>query len=172
MTAGNFNPRARAAGVLAAVAGRNAQEGLAFYRAVAKHVSDPDVRALFLELAADEQRHMHDLEQMEARGQTNLPSRDGSLLANYIQGIVDTEVLRPVSELGPVTGTIHGLVQAIGYGIRAETRAIELYSRARDEAGSTAAAEGFRRLLDMEQRHLALLTELRDRLTTEPPPDD
>ena len=166
MTAGDLKP-----GGIAAVAKDNAQQGLAFYRAVARHVSDPDVKALFLELASDEDRHVHDLEQMEARGEADLPDEEDSLLAHYIQSIVDTEVFPPIAELGTITRTIHGLVEAIGFGMQAETRAIELYTRARDETRNDAAAEGFRRLLEMEQRHLTLLTEIRKRFTTEPPPD-
>jgi rubrerythrin len=146
-----------------------AQEGHEFYRAVAKHLKDPDVKALFLELASDELEHLHEVERLEKRAGEHLPNEDGSLLAQYIQSIVDSQVVRPVHEAGRMAGTISGLVEAIGLGIKAEERAVELYTRARHEAGSPEAAEGFRRLLEMEKRHLKLLAELRERLTTEPP---
>jgi rubrerythrin len=150
-------------------AGTCAREGHAFYRAVAKHLSDPEVKALFLQLADDELEHVREIERMTEQPEEHLAGGDGSLVGQYIQGLVDAEVLRPASEAGEMTRTTGGLIEAIGLGMRAETQAVELYTKAQAEARTEAAAEGFRRLIEMETRHLALLAELRKRLTTEPP---
>jgi rubrerythrin len=150
-------------------AGQCAREGHAFYRAVAKHLSDPDVKALFLELASDELEHVREIERMAEHPEEHLAGDEGSLVAQYIQSLVDAAVGRPASEAGRMTRTTGGLVEAVDLGMRAEERAVALYTRARDEARTGATAEVFRRLVEMEKRHLMLLAELRRRLTTEPP---
>ena len=149
--------------------GTCAREGHAFYRAVAKHLSDPDVKALFLQLATDELEHMHTIEKMADRPDEHLASDESSLVARYVERIVDNEIVRPASAARRMTGTIGGLVEALDLGIKAEERGVELYTRALREAPSKTAAEAFRFLLEMEKRHLMLLSELRKRLTTEPP---
>jgi rubrerythrin len=146
-----------------------AQEGHAFYRAVAKHLRDPDVKALFLELAADELEHVREIEHLAERPEEHLAGGEGSRVAQYIQSLVDAEVARPASKAGGMAGTTGGLVEAIGLGMRAEESAVELYTRAQGEARTDAAADAFRRLVEMETRHLMLLAELRKRLTTRPP---
>ena len=150
-------------------AGKCAREGHAFYRAVAKHLSDPDVKALFLELASDELEHVREIERMAEHPKKHLAGDEGSLVARYVERIVDAEVVRPASAARRMTGTISGLVEALDLGIKAEERGVELYTRALREAPSKTAAEAFRLLLEMEKRHLMLLSELRKRLTTEPP---
>jgi rubrerythrin len=146
-----------------------AQEGLEFYRAVAKHVTDRDVRELFLRLASEEMRLVGDIERMQEHADDYVPARRSSLLAQYIQRLVDTTVVRSVSEAEKIKGAVGGLVKAIALGIKAEQLAVEFYTKARDEAGSEAAADVFGRILEVEKRHLEVLTELRTRLTTNPP---
>lgn len=150
-------------------AGKCAREGHAFYRAVAKHLSDPDVKALFLELASDELEHVREIERMAEHPEEHFAGNEGSLMGQYIQSLVDVEVVRPASEAGRMTRTNGGLVEAVSLGMSAEEHAVALYTRAQDEARTGAAAEVFRRLVEMEKRHLTLLAELRKRLTTEPP---
>jgi len=157
---------------LLAAAEQMAGEGLEFYKAVANHVSDPDVKALFLKLAEDEAKHMGTLNRMKQHPADCLPGGEDSLVAKYIQKIVDSEVVRPVSKVGEMTRTVDGLVEAIALGMKAEKRAVVFYTKARDEATSEVAAAAFSTLIELERRHLELLRELKKRLTTDPPRKD
>ncbi len=167
MPTGGFNPRE-----VFAIAREMEEEGLAFYKAVARQVGDPDAKALFLKLASDELQHVRDIERLEEHGEEYFPTEEDSLVAQYIQGIVDTKVFPPVSEVPEIAGSTRGLTEAIGFGISAEERAIEFYTKAKSEARTEEAVDAFSRLLEQEEEHLALLAELRKRLATEPPSEE
>ena len=164
MTPAGFN-----AAEIFAIAKEMEQEGLAFYKAVAKNVTEPGAKALFLKLASDEVRHVRDIEQLEKHGEDYFPSEQDSLVAQYVQGIVDTKVFPPVSEVPKIAAAADGVVEAANFGIAAEKRAIEFYSNAAREARAAEAVEAFSRLLDQERVHLELLTALRRTLISQPP---
>jgi rubrerythrin len=111
---------------------------------------------------------VRDIERLEKRGGDNLPTEEDSLVTQYIQSIVDTKVFPPVSEVPKIAASTSGVVEAVNFGVKAEKRAIEFYSKAGAEAGADEAVEAFARLLEEEKHHLALLTELRSKYTSEP----
>jgi len=163
MTTGGFNPAE-----IFAIAREMEEEGLAFYKAVAGSVTDPDAKALFLKLASDEVQHVRDIERLEKDEADYFPEEADSLVAQYVQGLVDTKVFPPVADVPRIAGAADGLVQALLFGIEAETRSIEFYSRAKDEARADKVIETFARLAQQEKHHLTLLRELKTRLTSNP----
>ena len=156
MTPGGYNPRE-----IFAIAKEMEEEGLAFYKAVARQVTDPDAKALFLKLASDEVQHVRDIERLEKRGDDDLPTEEESLVTRYIRSIVDTKVFPPLSEVPKIAASAKGLVKAIDFGIGAEKRAMDFYSRAKSESGNAEATETFGRLSTQEEEHLVMLMKLR-----------
>jgi rubrerythrin len=137
------------------------EEGLAFYKAVAGHVTDPDAKALFLKLASDEVRHVRDIERLGGRAEAYCPSEHDSLVAQYVQGAVDTKVFPPLSKVPEIAASARGVAKAIDFGIGSEKRAMDFYARAKSESRSAEAGEMFGRLYAEEEEHLRLLTALR-----------
>jgi len=156
MAQSSFNPRE-----IFAIAREMEQEGLAFYKAVAKAVTDPDVKAMFLKLASDEVRHVRDIERLEEHADEYFPSEHDSLVAQYVQGLVDTKVFPPLSEVPKIVAGTKGVANAIDVGIGAEKRSMDFYAKTAAEAESADAIETLTRLRAEEERHLKLLTELR-----------
>ena len=137
------------------------EEGLAFYKAVAKQVGDPDAKATFLKLASDEVQHVRDLARLEERGEEYFPSEEDSLVAQYIRGIVDTKVFPPLAEVPHIAASAKGIAKAIDFGIGAEKRAMDFYAKAKAEAGDAEAVETLGRLHAEEENHLVMLNKLR-----------
>ena len=108
MAQSGFNPNE-----IFAIAKEMEQDGLAFYKAVAKAVADPDAKAMFLKLASDEAQHVRDIERLEEHADDYFPSEEDSLVAQYVQGIVDTKVFPPLSEVPKIAGSAEGVVEAI-----------------------------------------------------------
>lgn len=156
MTPRDFSPNE-----VLAIAKEMEQEGLAFYKAVAKAMSDPDVKAMFLKLASDEVQHVRDIERLEEHAGEYFPSQEDWLVAQYVQGIVDTKVFPPLSEIPKITASAKGVVKAIDYGIGAEKRAMDFYAKTAGESENADATATLNRLRAQEERHLTLLTELR-----------
>jgi rubrerythrin len=156
MAQGDFSPHE-----IFVIAKEMEQEGLAFYKAVAKAVSDPDVKAMFLKLASDEVQHVRDIERIEGHADQYFPSEDDSLVAQYVEGLVDTKVFPPLSQVPEIAADAEGVVKAIDFGIGAEKRSIDFYAKTAAKAESADAIETLKRLRAEEERHLELLTELR-----------
>ncbi len=156
MAQGSFNPRE-----IFAIAKEMEQEGLAFYKAVAKAVTDPDAKATFLKLASDEVQHVRDIERLEEHADDYFPSEEDSLVAQYVQGLVDTKVFPPLSEVPQIAAGAKGVVKAIDFGIGAEKRSMDFYAKTAGESEDAAATETLNRLRAEEEQHLKRLTELR-----------
>ena len=156
MAQGSLNPRE-----IFAIAKEMERDGLAFYKAVAKAVSDPDAKAMFLRLASDEIQHVRDIERLEEHAGDYFPSQEDSLVAQYVQGIVDTNVFPPLSEVPKIAASAKGVVKAIDFGIGAEKRAMDFYAKTVGETENADATDTLNRLRAEEERHLKLLTELR-----------
>jgi rubrerythrin len=156
MTTGGFNSRE-----FFVIAREMEEEGLAFYKAVAKQVGDPDAKATFLKLASDEIQHVRDLARLEERGGEFFPSEDDSLVAQYIHSIVDTKVFPPLAEVPRIAASAKGVAKAIDFGIGAEKRAMDFYAKAESEAGDAEAVKTLARLRAEEEKHLVMLNALR-----------
>ncbi len=156
MTPGGYNPRE-----IFEIAKEMEEEGLAFYKAVARQVADPDAKALFLKLASDEIQHVRDIERLEESAGEVFPTDEESLVTRYIRGIVDTKVFPPLSEVPTIAASAKGLIKAIDFGIGAEKRAMDFYSRAKRESATPEATETFSRLSAQEEEHLVTLMKLR-----------
>jgi len=156
MAQGDFSPHE-----IFTIAKEMEEEGLAFYKAVARHVTDPDVKALFLKLASDEVRHVRDIERLEKHGEAYFPTETDSLVAQYVRSIVDTKVFPPLSKVPEIAASARGVAKAIDVGIGAEKRAMDFYARAKGESSSPEAAQTLARIGAEEEQHLKLLTELR-----------
>ena len=146
---------------LLAIAREMEQEGLAFYKAIAKQVSDPDAKALFLRLASDEAQHIRDLEKLEKKADEYFPSEEDNLVAQYMQGAVDTGVFPTLAEVPEIAASVNGIAKAIDIGIGAEKRAMDFYAKAVTESPCPVAARMLERLRDMEEDHLKQLNVLR-----------
>ncbi|MBN1919227.1 MAG: ferritin family protein [Verrucomicrobia bacterium] len=144
-----------------AIAREMEEEGLAFYKAVAKQVADPDAKAMFLKLASDETQHIRDIDQLATQCDTAYIEDPDGLVGQYLRGLVDTSVFPPLSEVPAVAAPATGVGRAIDIGIGAEKRAMEFYLRTKDECGSAEAANVLSRLYAQEEQHLKALNALR-----------
>jgi rubrerythrin len=143
------------------------EEGLAFYKAVAKQVADPEVKALFLKLASDEIEHVRSIEKLERQTLDHAPDEQDALVEQYIRSLVDTKVFPDPSEAAAVGRSVEGVLDALAFGIRAERASIAFYSKTRVLGRSEVAGN----LIEQEREHLRLLTELWAKHTSDPVPE-
>lgn len=137
------------------------EEGLAFYKAMARQANDSEAKAMFLKLASDEVEHVRVIDELDKKAEEYFPSEENSLVAQYVRGLVDTEVFPPLSKVPEIAASTSGLLKAIDYGIGAEKRAMDFYSKAKIEANDEEAAAALGRLYAEEEKHLVLLDTLR-----------
>jgi len=143
------------------------EAGLAFYKGLAKHVSDPDAKALFLKLASDELRHARAIEKIERQTLDRAPNEHDALVEQYIRSLVDTKVFPALSRVASVAQSVTGVLDALALGIRAERASITFYSKTWALGRSEAAGN----LLEQEREHLGLLSELWAKHTSDPVPE-
>jgi rubrerythrin len=144
-----------------AIAHEMEEEGLAFYKAVARQVADPDAKALFLKLASDECQHIRDIDQLERESETAYIEDPDGLVGQYLRGLIDTNVFPPLDQVPVIAASAEGVSKAIDFGIGAEKRAMDFYARTKNECGSVEAAETLSRLYAQEEQHLRALNALR-----------
>jgi len=144
-----------------AIAREMEEEGLAFYKAVAKQVADPDAKATFLKLASDECQHIRDIDRLARESETAYIEDPDGLVGKYLRSLVDTKVFPPLSEVPEIAASAKGVSKAIDIGIGAEKRAMDFYSRTKNECGSAEADETLSWLYVEEERHLKALNALR-----------
>lgn len=110
---------------------KNEQAGEAFYRQIARHTSDPDVRDLFELLAEEEPRHavifnrMLDALEPPDAVQTEMNEYVGYMLAYYQANILFADNLTEELPAKPDP------VAALDFGIRRELDSIHYYTHAK-----------------------------------------
>jgi rubrerythrin len=144
-----------------AIAREMEEEGLAFYKAVAKQVADPDAKAMFLKLASDECRHISDIDRLAREREADYIEDPDGLVGQYLRGLIDTNVFPSLDEVPAIAASAKGVSKAIDIGIGAEKRAMDFYARTKNECGSAEAAETLSRLYAEEEQHLKALNALR-----------
>jgi rubrerythrin len=143
------------------------EAGIAFYKALARQVGDPDAKALFLKLASDEVQHLRGIEKLEQQTLDRAPNEQDALVEQYIRGLVDTKVFPDPSEADAVARSVGGVPDALAFGIRAERASIAFYSKTWMLGRSEVAGN----LIEQEREHLRLLTELWAKHTSDPVPE-
>jgi rubrerythrin len=144
-----------------AIAREMEEEGLAFYKSVARQVTDADAKALFLKLASDECEHMRDIDRLERESESPYIEDPDGLVGQYLRGLISTDVFPPPDEVPAIAASAKGVADAIDIGIGAEKRAMDFYERTKDECGSAEATQTLERLYAEEEEHLRKLTALR-----------
>lgn len=153
-----------------AIAKRMEKEGLHFYRIVAEHATNPDVKWLFQRLAVDEVRHLRDVERFErelkAKPTTTTSPEEQMVVDEYVQNLIETRVFPDNGEAKKVADSVDNIIAAINYGIEAERRSIIFYGKAKEFAPLADGTEAFRRMQQQEEEHLRLLSELKNKFVS------
>jgi rubrerythrin len=140
------------------------EEGVVFYRKMARIAPGPAVRDVFVSLADDEARHVRDLSEIArsflAREQASETASDFLIVMR--SGIEELKKSLRGSE--PVDPDSLGLHQALSIGIRNEEAAIKIYTSIAEIFPSSLSQVLFR-IADEEKSHLERLLRIkRDRL--------
>lgn len=122
---------------------RNEEEAKAFYQAIERRASDPNVKRLFLKLAQDENAHKDFLGKCQ---------KDPSLLTKF-----PTTVDYKISEHQPAVEVDASLkpAQAIALAMKKEQEAVELYqslAKATSDTSLKTLLEGLARM-ELDHKH-------------------
>jgi rubrerythrin len=141
------------------------EDGLAFYKALAEGATDPQAKAVFLRLATEEVQHVDDIrEKIPTEGVEYLTYDDASLYDAYASHLFRTEIFPEKDRAKPHLDAVKGPIDAIELGRKAEMDSIRFYRAAEKACTHPGGKAAFEALIEEEEEHLRLLTELRDKL--------
>ena len=140
------------------------KEGLGFYEKVAKNVTDPRVRDIFLRLAEEERNHIQTL---QSKVQFLKPAIS---LKGKVESRADAFVNDELKgKIFPSSGAItvqeyKSDVEALEFGIESEKRSINILSQLLDNEKKLDVKTIFSHLIVEEKKHLALLEGLMEKI--------
>ncbi len=135
-----------------------------YYAGISGSSADPEIAALFAQLAQAEERHMGTLSELAGQAGSGAPA------ASFPQGVIRQEPPDAVMEGGveviPALDWSRGQPQAalVEYALSLEVNSYDLYLRMHRATEGTAALAVFSRLAGEEQRHLQQLEAVLGRL--------
>ena len=144
------------------------KQGFVFYDKAAKSATDPRVRDVFLRLANEEKEHIQSLQNTARFLQPALASKATSRKSRT-ESFIKNEILGKVF---PIPGDdkkrahiAHSDSEALGIGIGAEMRSIEVLSQLIASEKKMDVRMIFNHLLVEEKKHLAVLEEIKKELS-------
>lgn len=141
------------------------EDGLKFYRELARKVKEPKLRETLCRLAADEEEHVRTFRQLSqsltAEGQ-DCSWTDDELVIQYLRELVQPEVFggaRDVKDTAELAGSLKSETEALLIGIQAEKDAILFYSEAHRLSVNEGGRKTFLKLAEEEKKHLVTLNQ-------------
>ncbi len=134
------------------------QDGLAFYRRGRELNLNPGVMRVFAEIAADEEKHVHDFEDIYFTSRGDAPENSGEVkaleaLEKLYQGTVFGSKNPPREQMEKITSD----ADALRLGIRMEEDAIRFYEGLVPFAEREEAREAIDELIQQERKHASWL---------------
>ena len=146
------------------------KQGFIFYDQAAKSATDPRVRVVFLRLANEEKEHIESLQNTARFLQPALASKSASRKSRT-ESFIKNEILGKVFPIPkddkkrvPIA---HSDFEALGIGIDAEMRSIEVLGQLITREEKMDVRMIFNHLLADEKKHLAALEEVKKDLIQE-----
>jgi len=137
------------------------QSGLKFYEKAAAATKDPGVRQIFLDLAADEKKHLAAFEELEetlqAQRREGAGYTDEAEIGAYIDRLLQTQVFAAMGDAGRLADQASDDYEALATGMRSERDAIVFYQEMLDFVDSKEAKKAFEWILAEERKHLRIL---------------
>jgi len=124
-------------------------EANAFYRQVAERSTDPNVRTIFAELAAEELGHKNLLEGVR---------RDPNLIGRFFAPAADYKVAEATAL--PALSIDMKPADAIALAMKKEQQAVELYLELAARASDSEMVKSFNALANMERGHKTRLEDV------------
>jgi len=124
-------------------------EANAFYRQVAERSTDPNVRTIFAELAAEELGHKSLLEGVR---------RDPNLIGRFFAPAADYKVAEATAL--PALSIDMKPADAIALAMKKEQQAVELYLELAARASDSEMVKSFNALANMERGHKTRLEDV------------
>ena len=144
------------------------KQGFIFYDKAAKSATDPRVRDVFLYLANEEKEHIQSLQNTAHFLQPALASKATSR-ESRTESFIKKEILGKVF---PISGDdknevhiAHSDFEALGIGIDAEMRSIEVLNQLMASEKKVDVRMIFNHLLVEEKKHLSALEEIKKELS-------
>jgi rubrerythrin len=150
------------------VGGEIEANGKAFYEAAAQKADDPAVRALCRELSAWESRHVELFESLRRA----LPdsAREGRVFdpdseeSGYLKAAADTHVFVKATDVGSLLAKCLTGRDILDLALGFEKDSVVFYSAMKKVVPPELAAQSIEALVEEELKHIALLTQERDKV--------
>ncbi|MDW7772078.1 MAG: rhodanese-like domain-containing protein [Desulfobulbaceae bacterium] len=133
-----------------------------FYRKIIPATENSPARDLFQKLAGIELNHQKRIfnEYCRITGiETEIEKFDREIVAPAMEGGIDTE-----EYMQRYGANVESTAEVVDMAMSIEAQALDLYSRAADNAADSAGSEALQQIAREEQEHLTLLGELLDRM--------
>lgn len=140
--------------------------GQNFYMRVAEAAVDFRVKELFSSLARAEIEHIRVIrEEIEPDFTPEwYREEDQQMMAEYLRNIEKQPVFPSPEEAVEFAGSADGTMKVVDIGIESEKRSIAYFEFLRDATRDSKGKNAFDRLFREEEKHLKLLTELRENM--------
>ena len=137
------------------------RSGLEFYERMAARFTDHGCREMFLQLAADEKKHLATFEELQqalrAKGGGETGGEDEDQMGAYIAELLKTQVFADTGGVAGLAAHVSRDTEAIAIGMKAERDSILFYREMIDFVDSKLAREAFASILKEERRHMTIL---------------
>jgi len=135
------------------------EEGLAFYRAAAEAAADPELAAVFRDMAGEEEQHLATFEDIHgelARAKSEAYWDDPEVDA-YVRAVVSQKVFpKPEGAAGAAAG-MASAADALRFALDAEKDTVLFYTLSAEAAKGAEVRKTFHQLVAEERRHVALV---------------
>jgi rubrerythrin len=141
------------------------QDGLAFYRRARELNLNPDVARVFAEIAADEEKHVHDFEDIYFARKGDSPrSPEEARALEALERIYSTTIFASGNPPREQAQRITTDAEALALGIRMEEDAIRFYEGLVPFADKEEARTAIAELVQQERKHASSLRSELERL--------
>jgi rubrerythrin len=137
------------------------EEGLAFYRAAAAAVKNPELAGVFRDMAGQEAEHLAQFEDLAGEVSRARAAHeeywDDAEVGEYIHAVIAQKVFpKPEKAAGAVAG-MSSAADALRFALGAEKDTVLFYTLCADSAKRQDVRELFGRLAAVERKHVALV---------------
>ena len=143
-------------------------EGVGFYRSLAQHADDEDIKKLSRMMARAEESHRQGFEELadtlEKRRKKNPPGKVSADLRQYILALIDHRIFLSPEQAATLARNVENLDEAVDMAIKFEKENILLLRECREIAGGNTR-KIIETIIGQERKHIVGLQKARQKLS-------